>query len=208
MNTSQEVVEIFKALLLAQTEFSVALKDADNSFLQSKYADFESVIEAVKPALKKYKLGFTQLTRPAREGEGCSFVLVTRIFHDSGQWIEGEYPVMPSKNDPQSMGAAMTYSRRYALQGALGVVTSNEDDDAESAMDRQSGDRKASKAAIAGVMKAFASMNVSEAQVLKYLGAKVREDITEDDLSVLKQIGVEIRKEKSKIAGYFGEEKK
>jgi hypothetical protein len=57
--------------------------------------------------------------------------------HESGQWISGRYPLKPVKaDDPQAMGSAMTYARRYTLAAILGIVT--EDDDAEEAMGRQS----------------------------------------------------------------------
>ena len=61
--------------------------------------------------------------------------LVTTLHHTSGQWIRGYYPVTAVKADPQAMGSAITYARRYALSAIVGVV-SEDDDDGESAMGR------------------------------------------------------------------------
>ena len=59
----------------------------------------------------------------------------TVIMHSSGEWISGEFMLKCSKNDPQGMGSAITYAKRYALK-ALGLMP-DLDDDAEAAMFRQ-----------------------------------------------------------------------
>ena len=58
--------------------------------------------------------------------------------HSSGEWLESEFVLPITKQDPQSAGAALTYARRYALQSMAGIP--NADDDAESAMLRTSED--------------------------------------------------------------------
>ncbi len=45
-----------------------------------------------------------------------------------------EIPLM--KMDPQGMGSAITYGRRYTLLAALGITTDEADDDGESAKPR------------------------------------------------------------------------
>lgn len=125
MNTSIETKEIFTALIKAQGEFRVAVKDASNPFFKSKYADLESVVDSVMPALSKYELGFIQPTYADEKG---NVFITTRIIHSSGQYIESLYPVLPVKNDPQAWGSAITYARRYSLSAMLGVVTGEDDD--------------------------------------------------------------------------------
>lgn len=58
-------------------------------------------------------------------------IMVTTLFHVSGQWIRSECPVtMPVKaGDPQAFGSSITYARRYSLFMALGLVAQNEDND-------------------------------------------------------------------------------
>jgi hypothetical protein len=60
--------------------------------------------------------------------------VTTRLMHSSGEWIESEYTLPIVKKDPQSVGSAITYARRYALQSISGLPTA--DDDAEIAMGR------------------------------------------------------------------------
>jgi hypothetical protein len=56
-------------------------------------------------------------------------LIVTRIMHTSGQWMEDEgYILNPTKNDPQGMGSAVTYARRYTLGASLGIITEDDDD--------------------------------------------------------------------------------
>jgi len=203
MKTSEQVSELFTALSKAQSEFKVALKDSSNPFFKSNYADFQSVVEAARPALAKHALGFMQM--PAVQ-DGQS-VLMTRVFHSSGQWIESAMPIKTTKDDAQAFGAAVTYSRRYALQAALGIITSDEDDDAEKTMNRDKLDRTASKAAVTGLLKAFAGLGVSETRIANYLGIKEIGKMTEGDLENLKVIGSDIKDKKSKASDYFKEAK-
>lgn len=128
---SEQINEIAKALSMAQSEMKSAKKDAKNPFFKSDYATLESVSEACLPALNKQAIAVTQLTNVSQDG---LTQLITLLIHSSGQWISSTYPVHPTKNDPQALGSALTYARRYSLAAIAGVVTS--DDDGESAMDR------------------------------------------------------------------------
>ena len=114
---------IYAALVKAQSEFKPLKKTATNPFLKSKYSTLDDIMEATKKALAENGLGFTQSVR--------GNVVVTTIFHISGQVIESEFPLIINEQDPQKQGAAYTYARRYCLQAALGITAEN-DDDAES----------------------------------------------------------------------------
>jgi hypothetical protein len=54
--------------------------------------------------------------------------LTTTLAHASGEWIASDWPVCPIAEtaNPQSMGAALTYARRYALFTLVGIA--GEDD--------------------------------------------------------------------------------
>ena len=54
-------------------------------------------------------------------------ILVTRLLWKDEE-IVGYYPINPTKNDPQGMGSAMTYAKRYALQAIVGVAADDDDD--------------------------------------------------------------------------------
>lgn len=129
MKTSENINELAVALNKAQSDFMVAKKDAKNPFFKSKYATLNSVYEAVAPALLSN--GFT-IIQPIVDNN-----VETTLVHASGQFITSSCPIVCAKqNDPQAMGSAITYARRYSLASLLGVMT-DEDDDGEKAMGRQ-----------------------------------------------------------------------
>lgn len=128
MKNSEQINELAVALNKAQADFMVAKKDAKNPFFKSKYATLNAVYEAVAEALLKNGLSVIQpIVGDAVE---------TTIIHTSGQFITSSCPIVCAKqNDPQAMGSAITYARRYSLASLLGVMT-DEDDDGEKAMAR------------------------------------------------------------------------
>jgi hypothetical protein len=130
MNKSESIVNLAKAMVLVQSEIKGAVKDAANPFYKSKYANLESVWEACRLPLTKNGFSVIQTTEGGADGE----FLITTLLHSSGEWMEGRYRLTPVKNDPQAVGSALTYARRYSLAAMVGVVQC--DDDAESAMDR------------------------------------------------------------------------
>ena len=68
----------------------------------------------------------------------------TMLIHKSGEWISGYLPIKPKVDDPQGMGSAITYARRYALSAMLGIVA-DDDDDAEIAQARKEPPKSVSK---------------------------------------------------------------
>ncbi len=130
MKTSEQINELATALNTASTQIGAAVKGKDNPFFKSKYADLGSVIITFKEAALEAGLSYVQLPIASEGKVG----VVTRLMHTSGQWLEEEYVVPMTKNDPQSAGSAITYCRRYALAALFGVPTA--DSDAEAAMFR------------------------------------------------------------------------
>jgi hypothetical protein len=128
MKNSEQINELAVALNKAQADFMVAKKDAKNPFFKSKYATLNAVYEAVAEALLKNGLSVIQpIVGDAVE---------TTLVHTSGQFITSACPIVCAKqNDPQAMGSAITYARRYSLASLLGVMT-DDDDDGEKAMAR------------------------------------------------------------------------
>jgi len=128
MDRSENIIELAKSLLKAQSEIISAIKDSTNPYFKSTYADLTSVIEAVKPALNKNGIIFLQAVNMTE----TSPVVETILLHESGQFISTKTPVYCLKpNDPQAFGSGITYSKRYALQALLGLPT--EDDDGKDA---------------------------------------------------------------------------
>lgn len=124
MNQSQELNELAAALSIAQGQFEGAKKDSSNPFFKSKYADLESVWDAIRKPLSQNGLSVIQMTHFI---DGAPFV-ATRIMHKSGQWIEGLYPIITKDQaDPQKFGAGLTYARRFSLSAAVGIYQVDDD---------------------------------------------------------------------------------
>ena len=130
MKKSDTIGKIAVALCLAQKEIKGAIKDSSNPFFKSTYADLASVWEAIRKPLTDHGLSIAQLTDEHPEG----VVIETILMHESGEWISGRLYMKPIKNDPQGIGSAITYGRRYGLQAITGVCP--EDDDGNKASGR------------------------------------------------------------------------
>ncbi len=129
MNQSTTIGAIAAALAKAQAAFKPAVKDASNPFFKSKYCDLAGALDAVRDALSANGLALVQST-----DAGDKLVLHTTLLHSSGEWISGTYPITAVKTDPQGIGSAVTYARRYSLMALLGIAA--EDDDGEAAHGR------------------------------------------------------------------------
>lgn len=120
-----------KALLAAQREFPAIHKTATNPFHKSTYAPLDAVLAAVVPSLNKHGIVLTQfVTAPDRNEAGgvVSITVVTRLLHESGEYLDSPVVMPLVKSDPQGAGAAITYARRYSLQMAVGVTAEDDDD--------------------------------------------------------------------------------
>lgn len=122
--------ELGAALAKAQAEISVAGLKANNPYFKSKYADLAEIVKVSRPALAKNGLCVLQVLQENDLG----FLLITRLQHLSGQYIESSVRIKPVKNDIQSLASYLTYMRRYSYASLVGVVAGNEDDDAEEAV--------------------------------------------------------------------------
>jgi hypothetical protein len=130
MRTSESIKELAGALAKAQAVLQGAKKDVANPFFKSKYADLASCWEAVRAALPAQGLCVIQTTVPSDKEE---VVVITRLAHASGEWIEGELHLPVSKADAQGYGSALTYARRYGLCAITGVAPEEDDGNAAAA---------------------------------------------------------------------------
>lgn len=131
---SSELKELFSALAKAQAEMPIADKKSANPYFKTKYADLVDIVKASRPCLTKYGLSILQPIGIHPDGTN---VLTTILGHSSGQWISSQLRITPPKSDVQTLGSYITYLRRYALASLIGVVASEEDDDAESVFERE-----------------------------------------------------------------------
>lgn len=121
---SESIAELAKALSKAQGDFDHAKKDSAGPFAKSFYADLANVIDAAKKPLADNGLAVSQIIVADENG---NVNLETILMHASGEWISGTYPVRPVKTDPQSMGSAITYARRYSFSAITGIAADDDD---------------------------------------------------------------------------------
>jgi hypothetical protein len=137
MEQSETLTELAPALAKAQAEMKPAAKDSRNPHFNSKYADLASVWEACRGPLATNGLSVIQTP----ETEGPTVTVQTMLLHASGQWVRTKLTVTAVKSDPQGIGSAITYARRYGLAAVVGVAP-EEDDDGNAASRRENGRRR------------------------------------------------------------------
>lgn len=134
---SNTIGALAKALAAAQAELKPAIKSAENPYFKSSYADLTTCLEAVLPVFSKHGLAICQTTNVTQDG--IKAILNTVLMHESGEWIMGSYPIVSKDaTNPQAIGSAMTYAKRYALCALTGLGT--HDDDGHTATDTQTPD--------------------------------------------------------------------
>ena len=133
--SSETVAALASALAKAQAELvnpeksltatirTGRLGEGERSF---RYAPLSSGLDIVRKTLGQHEIATLQTTvidQAAGMGN-----LTTTLAHASGEWIASDWPVCPIAEtaNPQRMGAALTYARRYALFTLVGIA--GEDD--------------------------------------------------------------------------------
>src|SRR5262249_10593116 len=91
-----------------------------------RYAPLSSGLDIVRKTLGQHEIATLQTTTIDQAGGMVN--LTTTLAHASGEWIASDWPVCPIAEtaNPQRMGAALTYARRYALFTLVGIA--GEDD--------------------------------------------------------------------------------
>jgi hypothetical protein len=128
MTHSEQINEIAAALSKAQGEIQNVVKDAKNPHFKSDYATLDAITDAVRPVFAKHGLAVVQIPTFA---DGLSG-LDSLITHTSGQWIRGYSAAPIPKADPQGVGSATTYLRRYSLAGIAQIAQTDDDGNAAS----------------------------------------------------------------------------
>jgi hypothetical protein len=133
--SSETVAALASALAKAQAELINPEKsltatirtgrpgEGERSF---RYAPLSSGLDIVRKTLGQHEIAILQTT--AIDQTAAMVNLTTTLAHASGEWIASDWPVCPIAEtaNPQRMGAALTYARRYALFTLVGIA--GEDD--------------------------------------------------------------------------------
>lgn len=205
MKHSESIDKIAPALIKAQSGITGAIKDSNNPFHKTKYADLASVIDACKQHLNAAGIMFMQ--SPDADGPENAVSIETRLIHTSGQWFSSVCRIPLAQRDAQKVGAAITYGRRYGLQSLLGIPSEDDDGNSISAgpnphyqpspkMNKPkppvlSSSTKEEK--LARMLEHFAAKGIGTDKILEHVGRKSEEDITEDDIKKLRDFAKKLQ---------------
>lgn len=127
----EETKNLDKAIFEIQQEIEPIARsekaDIDGKY-SYKYAGMPKVWEALKPLLKKHGLLVKQ---PATTWDGHMMgdyikTIVTHV--ESGESLTEHMRLIMRRDDPQAMGAAVTYAKRYQLGNIFGLITEDDND--------------------------------------------------------------------------------
>lgn len=130
MERSEHINELATALAKFQGQLeqpkmnsTVKVKTRTGGEYSFKYADLSECKAAARKALSENGLSVTQLVED-------DYSVNTMLLHSSGQWISSRLrmPVNTNVADAQTIGAAITYSKRYAFCAILGIVADDDND--------------------------------------------------------------------------------
>lgn len=123
---------IYEKIFEAKKGMGKLFKDAKNPFFKSNYLSLNGLIEAVDTVLMENGL---VLLQPIENGNVSTII----VDIETGDKVTSEMQ-LPNIQDPQKLGSAITYYRRYTLQSLLGLQA--EDDDGNSATKQTQEERK------------------------------------------------------------------
>ena len=131
-----------------------------------KYLNLATILKTIKPVFEKHGLGFSQRVTFDNAGEARQVIgtVETIIFDDKDLMVACSYPFFVT-GDPQQVGSAITYARRYSLYAVLGIFPDKDDDGAYAKQRYETADRPISAEQYADLVKAMDAHNIpSEAR--------------------------------------------
>lgn len=129
MNKSEQINELATALVKFQKEVSkvkldssVQVQTRSGGKFAYQYATLANIIDTVRGKLAECDLSYTQLVGVHGEVETC-------LMHKSGQFLSTTTNINGTgEHTAQEYGSLISYTRRYALLGILGIVGESDDD--------------------------------------------------------------------------------
>ena len=124
MSFSNQTFLLTQALIQAKEKMGNVIEyDSRNPHYKNRFASLEATLTKINPTFAEFGLVLSHWPSGNK--------LISRLEHVSGQWMMSAYDLSAIKKDPQQMGSAITYARRYCAQAIAGLC-GGEDDDAES----------------------------------------------------------------------------
>lgn len=125
-------MSILGKLVAVMNDIKNPTKNAENGHFHNKYATLDVICDEVRESCKKHGIAIMQtpttILADCADGTKSAFVLRAVAIADGEEKTLGDYPINPTKNDPQGIGSAITYARRYQLCSILGIAAEDDDD--------------------------------------------------------------------------------
>jgi len=188
MKMSETIAELATALSKAQGQIEAASKGSVNPHFKSRYADLNSLRDAIREPLAVNDLSIIQLPRV----DGNHVEVETMLLHKSGEYIAETLRMPFGQNNAQAIGSALTYCRRYSLGSLLNLSSDDDDGNAAVALSGKQDSQGSSKAEHSNIKDEAKKIAQDGTEALTVwwnnLTKESRESFSKDDLAELKKI--------------------
>lgn len=142
-----------------------------------KFAPLEDIVDQIKGLMSELGLSFSfDTTKNDNGGIEVTCIIRHRAGHQERTRVQIPGTKGHNTNASQDMGIQLTYGKRYALIGALGIVTADSDQDGATQTLRPiTAEQAADLAAL------IEEVDADQAKFLKYVGAATLSEIPERD---------------------------
>ena len=121
-------MSIYTKLANFKNKVGVLKKDQRNDHFKNSFVDINSIIRQIEPVLESVKLGYMQVPFVDNEKPYLKTIIFDLEDDTKDERLESVLPLVSTNaNDPQKLGSAITYMRRYALVAMLGLEVTDDD---------------------------------------------------------------------------------
>lgn len=120
--TTTKKKTIVEALAAFQADLPEIKLDGKNPHFNSKFATLSNITKEVFPKLAEHGFAFSV----GSFVDNGLLIVDAHLIHESGESRSAQFPV--TETNPQKVGSAVTYYRRYALAALTGIVADEDDD--------------------------------------------------------------------------------
>lgn len=187
-----------KSLVKAQSEIDGAVKGKKNpGFQNSKYADLSACWEACGKALSDNEIAVLQF--PSTAPPGYVGLVSTLVYGPTGETLSEVFtcPIKDATN-PQALGSALTYSRRYSLCAIIGICPVDDDGNAAALPAKKAAPEVDPAVLVANISAEFAKAFDLDAMKLSYSKAKAAAVPEPAKTAMLSKMADAIKAEKAK----------
>jgi hypothetical protein len=123
IHESKETDKINTALAKAQCEYPLILLNRKDTYMNNAYTDLDNIMREMRPILGKHGISITQRTLAPNSGKTF---LQTRIWHNSGQWIQTIERFLPTQNNIDIYVSELNELKKSQVMALLNITIAND----------------------------------------------------------------------------------